>query len=76
MTKLTTCFLAVTGLVLLSACGESPQSSKTGGNDVAPYQGAANGFATTGWKPGDKTSWELSLKARAQNTQNEYSRTQ
>jgi major membrane immunogen (membrane-anchored lipoprotein) len=76
MTRFTMCFVAVAGLVLLTACGESPQSSKTAGKDVAPYQGTTNGFATSGWKPGEKTSWELSLKSRAQNTQNEYSRTQ
>lgn len=62
-------------VLLLVACGEKPQISKTAGNDVAPYQGAANEFVAAGWKPGDRTSWELSLKARAQNTQNEYSKT-
>ena len=41
----------------------------------APYQGAQNGFVAAGWKAGDKTSWELALKARGQNTQNEYNRT-
>lgn len=62
----------------LSACGEKPQTPQTlsaAKSDAAPFQGAENQFAAPGWKKGDKTSWEQGLKARAQNTQNEYSRT-
>ena len=44
-------------------------------SDVAPFQGVNSQYAAPGWKAGDKTSWEQGLKARAQNTQNEYSRT-
>ncbi len=60
---------------MLAACGEKPQTAGGGRNDVAAYQGAQNGFVANGWKPGDKTSWEQSLKARGQNTQNEYTKT-
>lgn len=69
--------LLVTGaaIVLLAACGEKPQTMGGVRGDVAPYQGVENQFAAPGWKAGDKTSWEQGLKARAQNTQNEYSRT-
>ena len=68
------------GLVILAAgavggCGEKLQTAGNGKNDVAAYQGAQNNFVVAGWKPGDKTSWEQSLKARGQNTQNEYSKT-
>ena len=59
----------------LSACGEKPQTIGGVKSDVAPFQGAQNQFAAPGWKAGDKTSWEQGLKARAQNTQNEYSKT-
>ena len=59
----------------LSACGEKPQTMGGVKSDVAPFQGAQNQFAAPGWKAGDKTSWEQGLKARAQNTQNEYSKT-
>ena len=59
----------------LSACGEKPQTLGGVKSDVAPFQGAQNQFAAPGWKAGDKTSWEQGLKARAQNTQNEYSKT-
>ena len=59
----------------LSACGEKPQTLGGVKSDVAPFQGAQNQFSAPGWKAGDKTSWEQGLKARAQNTQNEYSKT-
>ena len=66
---------AVAAIALLSACGEKPQSMGGVKSDVAPFQGVNNQYAAPGWKAGDKTSWEQGLKARAQNTQNEYSRT-
>jgi len=58
----------------LSACTEKPQTLSGVKSDVAPFQGAENQFAAPGWKRGDKSSWEQGLKARAQNTQNEYSK--
>lgn len=67
--------LLVLAVAALSACGEKPQTLGAGKADVAAYQGAENAFALPGWKAGDKTSWEQGLKARAQNTQNEYSKT-
>lgn len=63
--------LALAGL---SACGEKPQTLGGVKSDVPAYQGAQNQFVAPGWKPGDKTSWEQGLKARAQNTQNEYNK--
>jgi len=66
---------SVAAAFCLSACGDKPQSAGGVKGDVAPYQGADNRFAVPGWKPGDKTSWEQALKARTQNTQNEYTRT-
>lgn len=60
--------------ICLSACGDKPQSMGGVKSDVAPYQGVDNKFAAPGWKAGDKTSWEQALKARTQNTQNEYTR--
>ncbi|MES2945822.1 MAG: hypothetical protein V4772_23385 [Pseudomonadota bacterium] len=61
-------------LVLLSACGEKPQTLNGVKSDVSAYQGTDNGFVAPGWKAGDKASWEQGLKARLQNTQNEYSK--
>ena len=65
-------FLAA--LAGLSACGEKPQTLGAGKTDVAAFKGAENSFSAPGWKPGDKTSWEQGLKARAQNSQNEYTK--
>ena len=67
------------GFVMLAAaavagCGEKLQAAGNGKNDVAAHQGAQNNFVVAGWKAGDKTSWEQSLKARGQNTQNEYNK--
>ena len=61
--------------ICLTACGDKPQSAGGVKGDVAPYQGVDNKFAAPGWNAGDKTSWEQALKARTQNTQNEYTRT-
>ena len=65
----------ISAIVLLSACSDKPQSAGGVKGDVAPYQGVDNKFAAPGWKAGDKTSWEQALRARTQNTQNEYSKT-
>ena len=75
MMRLTLLVSTVAALAVLSACGDKPQSMGGVKSDVAPYQGVDNKFAAPGWKAGDKTSWEQALKARTQNTQNEYSRT-
>lgn len=67
-------WIALVATATLAACGEKPQTARGGKNGVAAYQGAKNGFVAPGWKPGDKTSWEQGLKARGQNTQNEYNK--
>ena len=67
--------LAATAFAL-SACGEKPQAMKDNAKqDTAAFQGTGMPFVAPGWKAGDKTSWEQSLKARGQNTQNEYNKT-
>lgn len=66
--------LALASLAALAACGEKPQVLQTYKSDVPAYQGANDKFVEAGWKIGDKASWEASLKARTQNTQNEYIR--
>jgi len=67
--------IATAALMALAACGEKPQTAAGVKSDAPAFQGAENKFVAPGWKPGDKTSWEQGLKARAQNTQNEYSKT-
>lgn len=66
---------ALAVLAGLTACGEKPQTLGVNTTDVAAYKGAENQFVVPGWKVGDKTSWEQGLKARMQNSQNEYSKT-
>ena len=66
--------LSVLALAGLAACSEKPQTGGGVKSDVAAFQGADNKFVNPGWTAGDKTSWEQGLKARAQNTQNEYSK--
>ncbi len=59
-------------LMALAACGEKPQTGYGVKSDVPVFQGTETPFAAPGWKAGDKSSWEQGLKARAQNTQNDY----
>jgi len=69
--------LALTAVLGLAACGESPQDLAGGGvkQDGAPYQGVGSSqYIEAGWKAGDKDSWEQQLKSRAQYGQNDYTR--
>lgn len=68
-------FLIVSVVMMLAACGEKPQAAGGARQDAAPYTGTGKPYADQAWKQGDKASWESHLKARGQNTQNEYSRT-
>jgi major membrane immunogen (membrane-anchored lipoprotein) len=67
--------MIVAAAALLSACGERVQTGVAGKQDSPAYNGTGKAFVEKGWKQGDKTSWESQLKARGQNSQNEYSRT-
>jgi major membrane immunogen (membrane-anchored lipoprotein) len=60
--------------VLLTACGEAPQTLGAVSRDESPYQGTGKGFVAAGWKQGDKGAWESQLKARTQQGQNDYGR--
>jgi hypothetical protein len=66
--------LLILSVLALVACGDKPQTLGTPAKDAAPYQGTGSAFVASGWKPGDKTSWEQHLKARQLNSQNDYSR--
>jgi ABC-type glycerol-3-phosphate transport system substrate-binding protein len=63
-------------LLTLAGCGEKSQemSSSASKPDGKPYEGELTRYAAKGWEKGDKTKWQLQLRARAQN-QNEYTRT-
>lgn len=64
----------VAATALLGACGEKSQTIGGAKQDAAPYSGTGKAYVVPGWKQGDKTSWESQLKARGQNSQNEYSK--
>jgi len=67
--------LGALALVTLTACGDKPQTlGSASKQDLAAFNGTGSPFVAPGWKPGDKTSWESHLKARMQNSQNEYSK--
>jgi len=74
MKRLLSMLIPLAALAGLSGCGERPQTLGANKNDVAPYQGAQNPFVAPGWTPTDRKSWEQGLKARMQNSQNEYSK--
>lgn len=57
----------------LAACGEKVQTTTTRKADQKAWQGAADPYVVTGWKAGDKASWENQLRTRMQ-AQNEYNR--
>ena len=68
--------LALVAVCGLSACMEKPQTLGTK-SDAAPFTGTGNAptaFVNGGWKAGDKTSWEQALRARAQDGQNDYAK--
>lgn len=67
--------MLIAAAALLAACGEKPQTIGGAKQDAAPYSGTGKPFVDAGWKPGDKAGWESHLKARAQNSQNEYTKT-
>ena len=60
--------VAAAGLV---GCSEKPQTGGGIRHDAAPYTGTGSNFMQSGWKAGDKTSWERQLKARGWEGQNE-----
>ncbi len=64
--------ITVAALLALAACGEKPQTGYGIKSDVPAFQGAQDPFVVSGWKPGDKDSWEQQLKTRTQHTQNDY----
>ncbi|AMO24216.1 lipoprotein [Ramlibacter solisilvae] len=66
----------VAAVAALAACSEKPQTmgGSNSKQDAAAFQGTGMPYVATGWKPGDKTSWEQQLKTRAQMGQNDYNK--
>jgi hypothetical protein len=57
---------------LLAGCAEKPQTV-TKKVDAQPWEGARDPFVASGWKAGDRASWEAQMRNRAQG-QDEYTR--
>jgi hypothetical protein len=57
----------------LGACAEKEQTATTRKPDTQAWAKSDSAFVASGWKEGDKTSWEEQLKVRAA-AQNEYAR--
>lgn len=69
-----TVFISLPLVLALAACGEQPQTLGAPKSDTPAYAGTGSAFTAPGWKAGDKTAWEQHLRARQQNSQNEYSK--
>lgn len=63
----------IVAAVVLSACGEKPQTATVRKADDKPWELTQTQYAAGGFKPGDKALWEQQLKSRAM-SQNEYNR--
>jgi hypothetical protein len=75
MRKTLTSLSLLAAVAALTACGEEPQEMGGTRQDAVPYAGVGSSqYAQSGWKAGDKTSWEQQLKSRAQYGQNDYNR--
>ena len=66
------------GCLALMGCSEKPQAHgerSAAKKDAAPYTGGESGrFVLDGFKSGDQNAWAQHLKARANNTQSDYTR--
>lgn len=67
--------LICASVMVLAACSENPQTAGGTKQDASPYSGTGKPYVESTWKQGDKTSWESALRARTQNGQNDYVRT-
>ena len=68
------CVLTAAVALVLSACGEAPQTTTTKKSDTQAWQASGSAFVAGGWKEGDRGSWEEHLRSRAQG-QNDYAKT-
>jgi hypothetical protein len=75
MKRISLILTAAAAMLALGACTEKPQTLDSGVKvDTQPFQGTGMAYATSGWKQGDKASWEQHMKVRTQNGQNDYTR--
>ena len=73
MNRLLLAVVAVSIAATLAAC-EQPQTATGRKSDAKPWQGAPDDpYVVSGWKAGDRASWEEQMLVRAQ-TQNDYNK--
>jgi hypothetical protein len=67
--------MIIAAAAALAACGDREQTLQSGVKvDTQSFQGTGKPYALSGWKQGDKASWEQQVKNRTQQTQNEYTK--
>jgi hypothetical protein len=66
--------IASAALLALGACTESPQTATGIRSDSPAFNGTNMPYVATGWKQGDRGSWEQQLKVRTQTGQNDYAK--
>lgn len=69
-----TAWILALGAIALAGCADKEQTATGYKSDAAPFNGTNRPFVASGWKPGDRTSWEQQLKTRTQNGQNDYAK--
>jgi hypothetical protein len=74
MIRRSVCFAMTAAVVGLGACGETPQTAASKKSDTQAWQATDSAFVASGWKEGDRSSWEEQLRSRAQ-AQNDYAKT-
>ena len=58
----------------LAGCAEREQTASGIKSDTPAYQGTNHVFAVSGWRPGDRNSWEQQMKVRTVQGQNDYAK--
>jgi hypothetical protein len=66
--------LVAVAALALAACAEREQTANGIKSDSAPFNGTSHPYVTSGWKPGDRASWEQQMKVRTVQGQNEYAK--
>ena len=68
--------LSLTALAVLSltGCAEREQTARGIKTDTPAFQGTNRPFVVSGWRPGDRNSWEQQMKVRTVMGQNDYAK--
>ena len=67
-----TAIILAAGALALAGCAEKEQTAGGFKSDAHAFQGTNRPFVATGWKQGDRGSWEQQLKVRTVQGQNDY----